>query len=316
LGVMTAETLEEAVSIVNDIDYGLTSGLHSLDPQELKYWLDNIQAGNLYINRGITGAIVRRQPFGGWKKSAVGAGTKAGGPNYLVGLGEWKDTPITTSPAAQLPAPARQLLTAAADLVGAGTITADDVTWLEQALIADAQAWETEFGSARDVSGLQAERNIFRYRPLPVTVRYETPASGHGLAELLRVVSAGLTAWNGSPDLNALTVSTPEPLTDAVARVLRSHGVIMAVENSAAWSARVQRYAGLTGPESGVRIRLIGAPALDTAEAANGKPDVAIYANDVVAASRVELLTFLQEQAISITAHRFGTPNDLSGALI
>lgn len=316
LGIMTAGTLEEAVSIVNDIDYGLTSGLHSLDPKELKYWLDNIQAGNLYINRGITGAIVRRQPFGGWKKSAVGAGTKAGGPNYLVGLGQWKDAPIKAAPLTQLSGPARQLLTSAADLASAGSITANDVTWLEAALSSDAEAWAKEFGTARDVSGLRAERNIFRYRPLPVTIRYEAGTSGHGLAELLRVVSAGLTAWNGRPELNALTVSTPEPLTDAVARVLRDAGVVTVVDSAPAWAARVKRYAGKTGPESGVRIRLIGPAALETAQAANGKPDVAIYANDVVAASRVELLTFLQEQAISITAHRFGTPNNLSGTVI
>ena len=80
LGVMTAETLEEAIAIQNQIEYGLTAGLHSLNADELGLWLDTIQAGNLYVNRGITGAIVQRQPFGGWKKSAVGAGTKAGGP--------------------------------------------------------------------------------------------------------------------------------------------------------------------------------------------------------------------------------------------
>ncbi len=316
LGVMTADTLEEAVSIVNEIDYGLTSGLHSLDPKELKCWLDNIQAGNLYINRGITGAIVRRQPFGGWKKSAVGAGTKAGGPNYLVGLGEWKDALIQTPSLTPLSPQAGQILTAATDLASAGSITATDATWLEAALSSDADAWETEFGAARDVSGLRAERNIFRYRPLPVTVRYEAATSGHGLAELLRVASAGITAWDGRPEVNALTVSTPEPLAETVARALRDCGVVMVVENSAAWTSRVQRYAGKTGPQSGVRIRLIGAAARETAEAANGKPDVAIYANDVVAAGRVELLTFLQEQAVSITAHRFGTPNNLSGALI
>jgi RHH-type proline utilization regulon transcriptional repressor/proline dehydrogenase/delta 1-pyrroline-5-carboxylate dehydrogenase len=259
---------------------------------------------------------VRRQPFGGWKKSAVGAGTKAGGPNYLVGLGAWKDAPIQTATKAPVSGPARHILTAAADVASAGTITAADVTWLESAMLADAQAWETEFGAARDVSGLHAERNIFRYRPLPVTIRYQDPTSGHGLAELLRVVSAGVTAWNGRPELNALTVSSPEPLPDAVARALRDSRVVVVAENSAAWARRVKRYAGKTGPESGVRIRLIGAPALDTADAADGKPDVAIYANDVVAASRVELLTFLREQAVSITAHRFGTPNDLSGALI
>ncbi|WP_300760145.1 bifunctional proline dehydrogenase/L-glutamate gamma-semialdehyde dehydrogenase, partial [Janthinobacterium sp.] len=72
LGVMQAETLEEAISMVNAIDYGLTSGLHSLDSAEIGLWLDTVQAGNLYVNRGITGAIVQRQPFGVWKKSAVG----------------------------------------------------------------------------------------------------------------------------------------------------------------------------------------------------------------------------------------------------
>ena len=92
LGVMTADTLEEAIAIQNQVEYGLTAGLHSLNPDELGIWLDTIQAGNLYVNRGITGAIVQRQPFGGWKKSAVGAGTKAGGPNYLAGLGDWVST--------------------------------------------------------------------------------------------------------------------------------------------------------------------------------------------------------------------------------
>src|SRR3712207_8560171 len=52
--------------------FGLTAGLHSLDAAEVRQWLDSVEAGNLYVNRGITGAIVRRQPFGGWKRSAVG----------------------------------------------------------------------------------------------------------------------------------------------------------------------------------------------------------------------------------------------------
>ncbi|WP_323960436.1 aldehyde dehydrogenase family protein [Arthrobacter sp. JZ12] len=315
LGVMTAASLEEAVGIVNDIDYGLTSGLHSLDPVELKYWLENVQAGNLYINRGITGAIVRRQPFGGWKKSAVGAGTKAGGPNYLVGLGEWQDAPLKVTAGVGLGDPARRMM-AAAEETGTGIIPTADLAWLESALTSDADAWHAEFGVARDVSGLQAERNVFRYRPLPVTIRYEAATSGHGVAELLRVVSAGITAWNGSPAANSLTVSTPEKLAAPITRALREYGVLVEVENADAWTARVNRYAARTGPESGVRIRLVGAPVSTTSEAANGKPDVALYANDVVAAGRVELLTFLQEQAVSITAHRFGTPNHLSQGLI
>ena len=78
LGVMRAKSLEEAVKLANGTPYGLTSGLHSLDEREHKYWKKQIIAGNLYINRGITGAIVRRQPFGGCKKSSFGSGAKAG----------------------------------------------------------------------------------------------------------------------------------------------------------------------------------------------------------------------------------------------
>ena len=90
LGIIRCDTLEEAIEIQNATDYGLTAGLHSLDADEINLWLDRVQAGNVYVNRGITGAIVRRQPFGGWKNSAIGAGTKAGGPSYLFGLGEWE----------------------------------------------------------------------------------------------------------------------------------------------------------------------------------------------------------------------------------
>ncbi|WP_077488690.1 proline dehydrogenase family protein [Sinomonas mesophila] len=307
LGIMTASTLEEAVAIVNEIDYGLTSGLHSLDPAELAYWLENVQAGNLYVNRGITGAIVRRQPFGGWKKSAVGAGTKAGGPNYLVGLGAWRDAPVREARLASLTPQASTLLSAAR---AAGTTPAD-LAWLEAALASDAEAWRAEFGAARDVSGLEAERNVFRYAPVPAVIRYEAPTSGHGVAELLRVASAALTAWGTGVPQGAV-VSTAAPLPADVDRALRAAGLAPVVEDAAAWAKRAGCLAAQTGPDSGARIRLIGGSALATAEAANGKPDVAVYANDVVAAGRVELLTFLREQAVSITAHRFGTPNKLS----
>ncbi|MDP5226276.1 MULTISPECIES: bifunctional proline dehydrogenase/L-glutamate gamma-semialdehyde dehydrogenase [Arthrobacter] len=309
LGVMTAETLEEAVAMVNEIDYGLTSGLHSLDKGELDYWLQNIHAGNLYVNRGITGAIVRRQPFGGWKKSAVGAGTKAGGPNYLVGLGSWKDAAVT---AAGSPAMAAQGLLNAARTAGLGS---EDLAWLEGALASDAQAWTTEFGANRDASGLTAERNVFRYHAVPATIRFEGEASGRGLAEVLRIAAAAATAWGGKTPQGTV-VSSRETLPAAVVQALSAAGLQAATEDDAAWAARVGRLAAKTGPDSAARIRLIGAEVLPTAEAANGKPDVAIYANDVVAAGRVELLTFLKEQAVSITAHRFGTPNHLSDELI
>ena len=64
LGVMRAETLDEAIDWQNAVDYGLTAGLHSLDGEEIRVWLERVQAGNVYVNRAITGAIVRRQSFG------------------------------------------------------------------------------------------------------------------------------------------------------------------------------------------------------------------------------------------------------------
>ncbi|SDM11133.1 bifunctional proline dehydrogenase/L-glutamate gamma-semialdehyde dehydrogenase [Arthrobacter sp. ok362] len=304
LGVMTAETLEEAIAIQNQIEYGLTAGLHSLNTEELGIWLDTIQAGNLYINRGITGAIVQRQPFGGWKKSAVGAGTKAGGPNYLVGLGEWISKPST---AAGTPgsAPAHSGVRRIED-AAKGFLTADELAPLQRALASDARAWAEEFGTAKDVSDLSAERNVFRYRALPVTVRL---AEGEPLTGLVRTVAAGVLAGSD------LTVSTAVELPAQLRAVLSGLGIAATVETDADWLTSAGALAA-AGKLSGARIRLIGGDAKALSEATGGRPDLAVYAHPVTEAGRVELLPFLHEQAISITAHRFGTPNHISDALI
>lgn len=304
LGVMTAETLEEAIAVQNQIEYGLTAGLHSLNSEELGTWLDTIQAGNLYINRGITGAIVQRQPFGGWKKSAVGAGTKAGGPNYLVGLGEWVSKPSTAAgtPGAAPAHPGVRRIEDAAK----GFLTADELAPLQRALASDARAWADEFGAAKDVSGLSAERNVFRYRALPVTVRL---AEGEPLAALVRTVAAGVLAGSD------LTVSTGVELPAQLRAVLSGLGIAATVENDAEWLASAGKLSA-AGKLSGARIRLIGGDAKSLFEATGGRPDLAVYVHPVTEAGRVELLPFLHEQAISITAHRFGTPNHISDGLI
>ena len=89
LGIMVSPDLQTSVIWQNATDYGLTAGIQSLDAAECEYWLDNVDAGNLYVNRGVTGAVVNRQPFGGWKKSSVGATAKAGGANYVATLRNW-----------------------------------------------------------------------------------------------------------------------------------------------------------------------------------------------------------------------------------
>ena len=84
LGVMEANDLEHACHLANQTEYGLTAGLQSLDEGEINYFLETVQAGNLYVNNKTTGAIVGRQPFGGVKNSRRGIGGKAGGINYIL----------------------------------------------------------------------------------------------------------------------------------------------------------------------------------------------------------------------------------------
>ena len=81
IAILRAKDLDEAFSIANEVDYALTGGLFSRSPSALERARRELLVGNLYLNRGITGAIVERHPFGGFKMS--GGGTKAGGKGYL-----------------------------------------------------------------------------------------------------------------------------------------------------------------------------------------------------------------------------------------
>jgi RHH-type proline utilization regulon transcriptional repressor/proline dehydrogenase/delta 1-pyrroline-5-carboxylate dehydrogenase len=82
LAVIRAADLNEAIRIANDTDYALTAGLFSRSPAHLEQGARELLAGNVYLNRAITGALVNRQPFGGFKMSGIG--DKAGGPEYLL----------------------------------------------------------------------------------------------------------------------------------------------------------------------------------------------------------------------------------------
>ena len=82
LAVMRAADLDEALRIANGVPYALTGGLYSRSPENIGRVRREFRVGNLYINRKITGALVNRQPFGGFKMSGIGS--KAGGPDYLL----------------------------------------------------------------------------------------------------------------------------------------------------------------------------------------------------------------------------------------
>ena len=291
LGIMTAATLAEAIDLQNAVDYGLTAGIHALDPDEVSTWLDRVQCGNLYVNRQITGAIVRRQPFGGWKKSVVGPGYKAGGPNYLFGLGRWR-TAVATAPPGALHPDVVRLLEAAGPAV-------PDPASLRRSFDSDHVAWQEELGRATDVSGLFAERNVLRYRPVPVLVRM---APGCDLAAGIRVLGAGIRA--GSDLRLSVAADLPDPLLTACADL----GIDVRTESETEWLARAD------GLEQ-TRIRLVGATARSLLVATGGRPDLTVHDHEVTESGRLELLPFLREQAVSITAHRFGSPSPMAHLL-
>jgi RHH-type proline utilization regulon transcriptional repressor/proline dehydrogenase/delta 1-pyrroline-5-carboxylate dehydrogenase len=145
LGLMRADNLAHAIELQNAPIYGLTGGIQSLDPKEIDYWRSNVQCGNAYINRHITGAIVRRQPFGGWKRSSVGSGTKPGGPDHLHSYGSWTRTGNFSTPNGQFV----------------------DTEWA----IADyRRVWNEYFSLEHDPTGLACESNVLRYRPLDLVI--------------------------------------------------------------------------------------------------------------------------------------------------
>ncbi|MFF5624244.1 proline dehydrogenase family protein [Microbacterium sp. NPDC012755] len=311
LGVMHAPTLEKAIELQNAVAYGLTAGLHTQDPDDLALWLDRVEAGNLYVNRGITGAIVQRQPFGGWKRSSVGPGAKAGGPNYLIGLGSWRAQQAgavsSTLHLRGLDARITALIEAAQP-----SLDYEAFEWLRRAALSDVLAWDREFGRVRDVSRLGVERNLFRYRPVPVAIRATGDA---GWQELLRVVIAAVRAGAG------FTLSTPVGLPSAVRHALGDLGAVVFMETDEEWIERMRvRDATEADPFADAaprpdRVRLVGQRASVAAlhrvlaVAVEGDPDLAVYAGEVTSAGRIELLTFVHEQSITITAHRYGNPD-------
>ena len=82
LSVIRARDLDQALEIANQSLFALTGGIFSRSPAHIEKARKEFRVGNLYINRGVTGAIVERQPFGGLKLSGIGS--KAGGPDYLL----------------------------------------------------------------------------------------------------------------------------------------------------------------------------------------------------------------------------------------
>jgi RHH-type proline utilization regulon transcriptional repressor/proline dehydrogenase/delta 1-pyrroline-5-carboxylate dehydrogenase len=292
LGVMRFEKLSEAVALVNQTGFGLTSGLESLDEREWDYWKEHIRAGNLYINRVTTGAVVLRQPFGGMGKSGFGPGMKAGGPNYVAQLMDFTDAVPTK--AGNLPTLAT-LRTVCDELRNRSHPEAERIV---AAALSYERNQHEEFGVEHDHFKLVGQDNVRRYLTVG-SVRVRVHADDSAFDVFGRTFAAHVAGCpvvvSVPPDLDLPTVALLETLTESWA------GAIEFVEETDAQLAQAirerrterVRYAG---PERAV---------LEVLQAGNEAGGI-IVSVPVSAEGRLELLWYVHEQSISTDYHRYG----------
>jgi len=284
LGVMRAADVAEAVRIQNDSSFALVGGLHSLDDREIAWWRDHVEVGNACVNRPTIGAIVGRQPFGGWHYSSFGPAVKSGGPNFVHSLVDWEQV--------DLPAPQAALDAGTLDLIETmkrWLQNDHDRRLVEAAARSYRYYWDTEFSLEHDRAGVLGQSNIFRYRPLPrgVLLRLRDPFRPTSLAmAVLAAVTTGVTL--------ELSLQRPSAFADAL-------GTITTIEAEDQFADRMR-----TDAARHDRLRIPQGTVVDVLLAAQDA-HVAVSFQDILANGRLELIQYLREQSISHTTHRHGT---------
>ncbi|MDP6946751.1 MAG: aldehyde dehydrogenase family protein, partial [Myxococcota bacterium] len=273
LSVLVARDLEQAMAWANATPYGLTAGLHSLDEAEQRAFIDGMNAGNLYVNRTTTGAIVRRQPFGGRKASCFGPGAKAGGPNYVRQFVEVVDAGEPGVVEAPLVPMAEHLV---AKLGGRHRSTA-----MRYAATAEAHFFEVH-----DPSRVRGQDNVFRYQfHTPILLVAFSDACQEDIERaVLAMVTLGVpfqVCTTGGVDLASL-------------RAALGPGMI----HGGAWDARFKA-------ASFGRMRAIGTVPASAYEIAN-QFVAHIETSPVVEDARTELQKYVVEQSVSVDFHRYG----------
>jgi RHH-type proline utilization regulon transcriptional repressor/proline dehydrogenase/delta 1-pyrroline-5-carboxylate dehydrogenase len=297
LGVMRFEKLSQAIDMVNQTGYGLTSGLQSLDDREQEQWQSQIRAGNLYINRTTVGAIVLRQPFGGMGKSVFGPGMKAGGPNYVALLMDFEDVgqggaaepltdPMLIRLRDQLPQPS------------AGPLAGIDVPNALRAAGSYSRSFCEEFGQSHDHFKLIGQDNIRRYLPVrELRIRIHPQDSLLSIfARLCAARVAGCrTTVSAPPDCHRAALEHLEELTEPWA------GAVEFVEETDEELAAVIR------ARQTDRIRY-AAPDRVPLVVLQAAPETGLFlaTEPVSLKGRRELLWYVQEQSLSADYHRYG----------
>lgn len=298
LGLMRAENLAQAVKLANEVEFGLTGGIHSLDHREVTYWQEHIEVGNAYVNRHITGAIVQRQPFGGWKGSVIGPGAKAGGPNYVLQLAEWQQKKLPKLQAEWSPAVAA-LLERCLQMVNDPTMNRvfsqqrkfnEPQKVLQASAGSYAWAWQHHYNQVYDPTGLLGEANWFRYRPCRgILCRAEANLDPTALCQV------ALAARTCSAKL---TVSLPPDVT-GWSWLNQVDNFCVIQETEEVLINRLHQYHEYD------RLRLISPISTALRQAVN-QAGLGVVDAPVVANGRLALRYYLREQAMSHTYHRYG----------
>lgn len=291
LGVVRATDFDHALDLMNQTSYGLTAGIHSLDDREQQAWLARIEAGNCYINRTVTGAIVQRQPFGGCKDSSFGRGAKAGGPNYLTQLMH----------ADQVSLPEEQATDS--EIVNKFIkFFTDDSFLISHRKIWEASIgsyyfyWKNYFSKKHDPSLVVGQDNFQAYVPhIKMTFRIQT---GDSILDVMRVVAAAIICGT------FLEISLEdETIRKLIKRLPISLDYIEIIEEEE--KMLIQRL----DQRLIQRIRLLRKTS-DQLEEALSRAACHLNLGPVLANGRLELLHYLREVSISRDYHRYGNLGD------
>jgi RHH-type proline utilization regulon transcriptional repressor/proline dehydrogenase/delta 1-pyrroline-5-carboxylate dehydrogenase len=284
LGLMCAENIDEALELANSTPYGLTAGIHTLDEREQHNWSERIRAGNCYINRTITGAIVRRQPFGGCKESSFGRGAKAGGPNYPLQLMHVSQRGL---PEQRAPVMNKDEIDAA--LMQKEWNAAQKELW-QASLESYAFQWEHHFSKKHDPSQVLGQQNYFTYAPQPdLSMRIQDADQP---IDFLRALAAALICRG------ALSISLTQKQYSLFTSSVFTEGVRFVIETEEELLQRIER-----GEVK--KIRWLSQPSAQIQQAL-AKNGCNSFVAPLLANGRLELLNYLREVSLSIDSHRYG----------
>lgn len=296
LAVMRAKNLDEAIRFANGTPYGLTSGIHTLDKRESSVWIKKIEAGNCYVNRGITGAVVERQPFGGCKASNFGHGSKAGGPNYVAQFMHKKQIALPKEKS-----PVNNFINKLTTFLNQLDLSAEDLgIWF--ASTANYAYYAKIFAKDHDPQKVLGQDNILRFVPRKrMGFRIQ---KGDSPLDIFRVIAAAISCKchiEISYDPNECSVNFDTQWKQTFQQISFSEKTLEE------FIARLQ-WGGFE------RVRFVNKPPIEVARAAS---ESGIYLNSepVLASGKVELTHYLREVALSIDYHRYGNLGTREGEI-